>query len=80
LPSRTADPAGAAVAVGRALGAAAVAADRLEVVLEPDELELLSSLLPHFPMAKRTTMTPTTTSATFPPLDFFGAVATGEGP
>jgi hypothetical protein len=73
LPSRTGDPAGAAVGVAGWVGLADGAVyERLEVLLEFDvELELLSSLLPHFPMAKRTTTAATMINATFPPLELF---------
>jgi hypothetical protein len=51
------------------------------VLLElDDELEVLSSLLPHFPIAKSRTKIPTTTNATLPPLElFFVAVAVAVG-
>jgi hypothetical protein len=74
LPSRAADPAGA---VGVAGSAGAVAArGRLDVLLEldADELDLLVSLLPHFPMTKRAMTMATTINATFPPLARFVVV------
>jgi hypothetical protein len=45
------------------------------VVELDDELEVLSSLLPHFPIAKSRTKIPTTTNATLPSLELFVAVA-----
>jgi hypothetical protein len=80
LPSRTGDPAGAAVGVaGAAVGVAGAdgaARGRLEVLLElDDELEVLSSLLPHFPTAKSRTKIPMTINATLPLKLVFVAVA-----
>jgi hypothetical protein len=81
LPSRTAEPAGAAVGVGRALGVAAGAADAVEVLLElDDELELVRSPLSHLPIAKRRTRVPTKINTTFPVLElFFVTVAVAAG-
>jgi hypothetical protein len=75
LPSRAADPAGAAVGVAGSAGAVA-ARGRLDVLLEldADELDLLVSLLPHFPMTKRAMTMATTINATFPPLARFVVV------
>jgi hypothetical protein len=76
LPSRTGDPAGATVGVAGLAGAADdwAGKERLDVLLElDDELEVLLSLLPHFPIAKRMTKIATTINATLPPPDFFVA-------
>src|SRR5690242_1211459 len=79
FPSRTGDPAGAAVGVTWDAGAGAAArlvAARLELDEELDEPDDLSSLPAHLPIAKSSTRMPTTINATLPPLEGF-FVATG---